>query len=107
MLFISQTLPYSFCACVRNTPKFVTFVVGKMKMVSFSLFLDAFPLNTRRPLDNDMSLLRYTTYVKGILGLGGKASKNKLKYTNLFFLMTNDTILGVFRTHFARLSLTF
>ena len=57
MLFISQTLPYSFCACVRNTPKIVTFVNGKMKMVSFSLFLDAFPpLDPRCPFDNDMSL---------------------------------------------------
>ena len=46
-----------------------------------------------------MSLLTFTTYVKGILGLGGKASKNKLKDTNFVFLMTNDTILGVFRTH--------
>ena len=44
MLFIyKKTLPYSFCPCVRNTPKIVTFVIGKMKMVSFSLFLDAFP----------------------------------------------------------------
>ena len=33
MLFISQTLPYSFGACVRNTPKIVTFVIGKLKMV--------------------------------------------------------------------------
>ena len=29
-LFISKTLPYSFCACVLNTPKIVTFVIGKM-----------------------------------------------------------------------------
>ena len=43
MLFTSQTLPYSFCACVRNTPKIMTFVIGKMKLVSFSLFLDAPP----------------------------------------------------------------
>ena len=60
--------------CVRNTPKIVTFVIGKMKLVSFSLFLDAFPLDPRCPLDNDMSLQTFTTYVKGILGLGGKAS---------------------------------
>ena len=43
MLIISQSLQYSFCACVRNTHKIVTFVIGKMKMVSFSLFLDAYP----------------------------------------------------------------
>ena len=43
MLFISQTLPYSFCACVQIHLKIVTFVIGKMKIVSFSLFLDALP----------------------------------------------------------------
>ena len=43
VLSISQILPYSFCACVRNTPKSVTFVIGKMTLVSFSLFLDASP----------------------------------------------------------------
>ena len=42
VLFISQTLPKSFCACVLNTPKIVTFVIGKMKLVPFSLFLEAF-----------------------------------------------------------------
>ena len=36
---------------------------------------------------------------KGHFGSRGGASKNKLKDTNLIFLMTNDTILGVFRTH--------
>ena len=36
---------------------------------------------------------------KGILGLGGKASKNKRKDTIFIFLMTNVTLLGVFRTH--------
>ena len=43
MLLTSKTLPYSFCACVRNTPKIVSFVIRKMKLVSFSLFLDASP----------------------------------------------------------------
>ena len=43
VLFISKALPYSFCACVRNTPKIVTFVIGKMKLVYFSLILDAPP----------------------------------------------------------------
>ena len=32
MLFTSKTLPYSFCSFVGNTPKIVTFVVGKMKL---------------------------------------------------------------------------
>ena len=52
--FISQ----SYCIpSVWNTPKSVTFVIGKMKLVSFSLFLDAFPpLDPKCPLNNDMSL---------------------------------------------------
>ena len=34
------------------------------------------------------------------MGLGGgEASKNKLKDTNFIFLMTSNTILGVFQTH--------
>ena len=36
---------------------------------------------------------------KGILGLGGKASINKLKDTSFVFPMTSVTLLGVFRTH--------
>ena len=38
---------------------------------------------------------------KGILGLGGggEASKNKLKDASFIFLMTNVTILSIFRTH--------
>ena len=72
MLFISKILQYHSCARVRNILKIVTLVTGKVKLVSFSLFLDAFPLDPRCPLDNDMSLQTYTTYVKGVLGLGGK-----------------------------------
>ena len=47
-----QTLQYSFCTCVRNILKIVMFVIEKMKLVSFSLFLDAFPLDPRCHLDN-------------------------------------------------------
>ena len=36
---------------------------------------------------------------KGILGPGGKASKNKLKDASFIFSMTNVTILSIFRTH--------
>ena len=73
MPFIFETLWYSFCACVRNILKIVTFVIEKMKLASFSLFLDAFPppLDPRCPLDNKMALYKYMTYVKGVLGLGG------------------------------------
>ena len=71
MLFISKTLWYSFCACVRNILKLMTFVIEKMKLVSFSLFLNASPLNPRCPLNNNMSPYSYTEYVKGVSGLGG------------------------------------
>ena len=77
MPFVSKTLQYSFCACVRNILKIVIMVViEKMKLVSFSLFLDAPPLDPRCPLDNWTSLYiyMYTTCVKGVLGLGGKRS---------------------------------
>ena len=36
---------------------------------------------------------------KGILGLGGGASKNKLEDASLIYSMTNVTILSMFRTH--------
>ena len=48
-LFISKTLPYSFCACAQNRTKILTFVIGKMKLVSFSLFLGAFPPRPKMP----------------------------------------------------------
>ena len=49
MPFVSKTLQYSFCACVRNILKIVMFVVEKMKLVSFSLVLDASPPPSPRP----------------------------------------------------------
>ena len=52
MPFVSKTLQYSFCACVRIILKIEMFVIEKMKLVSFSLFLDASPLDPRCPLDN-------------------------------------------------------
>ena len=70
MPFVSKALQYSFCACIRNILKIVMFVIEKMKLVSFSLFLDAFP--PRCPLDNLTSLYKYTTCVKGVLCLGGE-----------------------------------
>ena len=41
----------SFCAHVL---KYVTFVIGKLKLMFFSLFLDASPLDPRCHLDNEM-----------------------------------------------------
>ena len=49
MPFVSKTLQYSFCACVRNILKIVMIVIEKMKLVSFSLFLDAFPPSPKMP----------------------------------------------------------
>ena len=43
MPFVSKTLQYSFCACERNILKIVMFVIEKVKLVSFSLYLDAPP----------------------------------------------------------------
>ena len=99
MFFISQTLPYSFCACVRNTPKIVTFVIGKMKMVYFSLFLEAFPPRPKVSFGQRHVAINIYNLCKGHFGSRGEASKNILKDTNFIFLMTNDTILSVFRTH--------
>ena len=49
MLKIGMLLAVFLLACVRNTPKIVTFVIGKMKLVSFSLFLDAIPPRPKIP----------------------------------------------------------
>ena len=49
MLFVSNTLQYSFYACVQNILKIVMFVIEKMKLVSFSLFLDASPSRPKMP----------------------------------------------------------
>ena len=43
MPFIFESLRYSFCACVRNILKIVTFAIKKMDLAPFSLFLDAPP----------------------------------------------------------------
>ena len=67
VLSISQILPYSFCACVRNTPKSVTFVIGKMKLVSFSLFLDA-PPRPKIPFGQRHVAINIYNICKGHLG---------------------------------------
>ena len=73
MFFIFQTLPYSFCACVRNTPKSVTFVIGKMKLVSCSLFVDAFPPRPKMPFGQRHLAINIYNICKGHFGSrGGK-----------------------------------
>ena len=54
--------------------KIVMFDIEKMKMGSFSLFLD--------PFDIEMSLYTYTTYGKSVLGLGVGRGLYKPKKTS-------------------------
>ena len=54
------------------------------------------PPDPRRPLHMFIATCHCPNH---ILGLGGKASKNKLKDTSFTFLVTNVTILSIFRTH--------
>ena len=50
----------------------MTFVIGKLNLCHISLYLGvSLPLEQRRPLEYEMSLHTYTTYIKGILSLGG------------------------------------
>ena len=73
VLFISKTLPYSFCACVRNTPKIVSFVIGKMKLVSFSLFIDAFHPRPKMPFTYVVNVHSDMLLSKGHFGSRGES----------------------------------
>ena len=57
------------------------------------------PLDPRRPLHMLYIYIMAFYCPNGILGLGGEASKNKLKDASFIFSMTNITILSIFRTH--------
>ena len=57
------------------------------------------PLSQRRLLHMLYMFIATCHCTKGILGLGGEASKNKLKDTSFTFPVTNVTILSIFRTH--------
>ena len=57
------------------------------------------PLDPRRPLHMLNICLATFNCPKGILGLGGEASKNKLKEARFIFSKANVTILSIFRTH--------
>ena len=70
---------HAYEICLENC----MYVIGKMKLASFSLFIDAFPLDPRCPLDNEMSLYTYTIYVKGVLGLGRKGLYKPKKTSNI------------------------
>ena len=72
VLFISKTLQYPSCACVRNIIKIVAFVTGNVKLVSFSLFLDAFPPRPKMPFGHRHVAINIYNVCKGLLGSRGK-----------------------------------
>ena len=67
--------------------------------VFFRLYNPFPPLDPRRPLHMLYIYIVTLNCPKGILGLGGKASKNKLKDASFIFSMTNVALLSIFRTH--------
>ena len=72
MHFISKILRYSFCACVRHILIIVTSVVEKMKLASFSLFLDASPPRPKMPFGQlNVAIQIYNIY-KRRLGSRGE-----------------------------------
>ena len=71
MSFISKYLRYSFCACVRNILKIATFVIEKMKLASFSLFLDASPPRPNMPFGQLIVAIQIYNIYKGRLGSRG------------------------------------
>ena len=84
MPFISKKMLYSFCACVRNILKIVTFVNGKMKLASFSLFLDAFPPRPKMPFGQLNVAIQIYNVCKGRLGSrGGKGLYKRNKTSNI------------------------
>ena len=64
-----------------------------------SLIQTLSPLDPRHPLHMLYTCIATFNCPNGILGLEGKASKNKLKDASFIFTMTNVTILSIFRTH--------
>ena len=75
MPFLFETLRYSFCACVRNILKIVTFAIEKMKLASFSLFLDAFPPRPKMPFGQLNVAIQIYNICKGRLGSRGGGGK--------------------------------
>ena len=72
MPFIFETLRYSFCTCVRNILKIVTFIIENMKLASFSLFLDAFPPRPKMPFGQLNVAIQIFNICKGRLGSRGE-----------------------------------
>ena len=72
MPFLFETLRYSFCACVRNILKIVTFAILKMKVASFSLFLDDFPPRPKMSFGQLNVAIQIYNICKGCLGPRGE-----------------------------------
>ena len=84
MPFISKTFRYSFCACVRNILKILTFVIEKMKLASFSLFFDAFPPRPKMPFGQLNVAVQIYNICKWRLGSrGGKELYLQKKTLNI------------------------
>ena len=72
MPFLFETLRYSFCACVRNILKIVTFSIETMKLASFNLFLDALlPPRPKMPFGQLNIAIQIYNICKGRLGSRG------------------------------------
>ena len=93
MPFLFETLRYSFCACVRNILKIVTFAIEKMKLAIFSLFFDASPPRPKMPFGQLVAIQIYNI-CKGRLGSRGgkglykrKKTKNRLLCKMVVFIV--------------------
>ena len=64
----------------------------------FFAYTTPFPPRPKTPLHMMYIYIGKFHYPKGILGLGGKASLNKMKDVSFIFSMANVTILSIFRT---------
>ena len=71
MLFISKSLRHSSCACVRNILIIVIFVIEKIKLVSFSLFLGAFHPRPKMSFGQYVATNIFKLF-KGRFGSGGE-----------------------------------
>ena len=86
MLFIPKPFPFSYCACVRNAPKILTFAIEKMKLVSLSLFIDAFPPRPKMPFTYVVNDYGDMSLSKGHLGSRGGGSIYKQTERHQFHL---------------------
>ena len=82
MFFISKILRFSFCACVRNILKIVTFVIEKTKLTSYSLILDALPPRPKMPFGQLNVAIQIYNICKGRLGSRGAKGLYKRKKTS-------------------------